>query len=138
MRKKKQSTKRRTRTPPYEKYPEWSTAKYYGFLRSNIRKMWMKWPPRYQVINERKRPAEYEWKSETGRKLNVKWEVRCDGCGEWFPQSWVEVDHITPAGGLRHHDDLPQFVEHLLCSADDLQALCKDCHSTKTNEERKK
>jgi hypothetical protein len=130
--------KGKARTPPYEKYPQWSTAKYYSFLRSKLRQAWQRWPPKYEAINKNRRPAEYEWKSETGRKLNVKWEVKCDGCGEWYPQSWVDVDHKVPAGSLKHHDDLPQFVEHLLCSVEDLQCLCKECHAEKTKEERSK
>lgn len=50
----------------------------------------------------------------------------------------VTVDHITPCGSLLCDNDLPKFVKNLFCTQDRLQVLCKDCHKTKTAEERKK
>jgi len=127
------------RTPPYPKYPDWSSAKYYGFLRSNLRKMWQKWPPRWKLISRYKRAAEdeWEWEYEDGswKKHRCKYEVQCK-CGEWWPQAFIEVDHITPVGSLRNHADLAGFVERLLCSEDELQLMCKACHAEKTQENR--
>jgi hypothetical protein len=53
-----------------------------------------------------------------------------------FKSKEVTVDHIRPCGSLRGFQDLPDFVENLLCELDGLQMLCKPCHHTKTMYER--
>ena len=48
----------------------------------------------------------------------------------------IVVDHINPiidpAVGFISWDS---FIEGLFCEAENLQALCKDCHKIKTKEE---
>jgi hypothetical protein len=38
---------------------------------------------------------------------------------------------------LKDYSDLPGFVERMFCEVEGFQLLCKGCHQTKTNEERK-
>jgi 5-methylcytosine-specific restriction endonuclease McrA len=126
------------KTPPFEKYEKWTTARFWTFIRSALRTAWNKWPPKYSVLNNSKRHAQYEWYSDSGKKLNVKWEYQCNHCKEWYMGKQVSVDHIVPVGTLKDYDDLPDFTRRLFVSEEDLQILCKECHDTKTQEERKR
>ena len=107
----------------------WSEARYFGFIRSGLRAMWQKYPVKWQVLQEAKR-------AYSGSDKRKKWEYQCNSCKGWFMGKDVSVDHIKPAGSLKTYDDLPRFVQGLLCERENLQVLCKDCHHTKTQEER--
>ena len=109
----------------------WSTARYFTFIRSGLRKMWSRYPVRYQVLNDARRPYK-------GTDKRTKWEYQCNCCKKWFKAKDVQVDHIVSAGSLKCYEDLPAFVQRLFCEADNLQVLCKECHHVKTQEERKK
>lgn len=117
------------RTPPWPAYPEWSTARYFSFLRSGLRSLSRKWPPIYQCLHNARR-------AYTGTNKRRKWEYNCKSCGGWFDAKQVAVDHRIPCGELNSHEDLPEFVRKLFCSADELDVLCHTCHDVKTKQER--
>lgn len=121
----------RNKTPPFENYPDWTTARFWSFIRSALRNASNKYPPKYQAKNEAKR----EYKGENKRQ---KYEYLCALCNQYFPAKDVEVDHIVPAGKLSSYEDLPGFVERLFCSKDGLRVVCKPCHKSVTNKERTK
>ena len=126
------------KTPPFKNNPKWTEARFFSFIRSSLRSAFRKWGPKYEVLNDAKRPAEYEWwNAEGNRQLNVQWEYKCAGCGEWFMRKEVEVDHIEPVGSLQDFDDLPGFTERMFTSKDGLRVLCYQCHRDVTNEARK-
>lgn len=108
----------------------WTSARYFSFIRSGLRAMWQKYPVKWQVLQEAKRAYE-------GTDKRIKWEYQCNSCKQWFLGKNVSVDHIEPAGSLKTYDDLPRFVQRLLCERENLQVLCKDCHDQKSAEERK-
>lgn len=118
-----------TRTPPFAPYPDWSTAKFFGFLRSSLRSASSKWPPKYEVLLAARRPSQSENK-------RLKWEFHCNACGSWFPQKEVSVDHIVPVGSLKTWEDISPFCQRLFVGQAGLQVLCTGCHHTKTQEER--
>lgn len=107
----------------------WTTARYWSFIRSALRRAWNKYPPKYKVLNAAKRKRQQ-------KKGNQKYEYKCASCGRWHAGKNVSVDHISPAGSLRDYNDLPTFVAKLFCSVEGLQVLCTRCHAKKTNEER--
>ena len=109
----------------------WTTARYFGFIRSALRRAWTKYPVRYQVMDSARQPY-------TGKDKRTKWVYKCAECKKLYKSTEVQVDHIKPAGTLRCYDDLPAFVSTLFCEKDNLQVLCKECHAEKTKEERKK
>lgn len=109
----------------------WTSARYFSFIRSSLRRSWMKYPNKHKVLNEASRP----YKGEDKRR---KKEYQCNVCKGWFKGSDVCVDHIEPCGSLKSFEDLPKFVATLFCSTENLQCICSDCHSQKTKEERKK
>jgi len=109
----------------------WTTARYFSFIRSALRRAWTKYPVKYQVLNKARTPYK-------GPDKRTKWLYKCAHCSNLFKSTEVQVDHIQPAGTLKDYSDLPQFVETLFCEESNLQVLCKECHNAKTKEERKK
>ena len=118
-------------TPKTRAGETWTESRYWTFIRSALRQAWSKYPVKYQVLNDNRRPF-------TGEDKRTKWEYQCAECGEWFKAKEVQVDHIESAGSLKSYEDLPDFVRRLFCEADNLQVMCKPCHKTKTQEERKR
>ncbi len=105
---------------------QWTEAAYWAFIRSGLRALSVKWPPRRQVLIDQRRPY-------CGPNKRQKWEYPCAFCGDWYPAKQVQVDHVRACGELRSLDDLPGFVGRLLCEADDLRILCRDCHQRHTH-----
>lgn len=117
------------RTPPFPEYPQWTTAKFWGFIRSALRTAWTRWPPKYEVVKEASIPYK-------GKDKRRKFSYRCNICRATFPRKEVEVDHIEPCGSLREYEDLPEFVARLFVGREKLQVVCKKCHREKTNDSR--
>ena len=122
--------KGRAKTPPFENYPEWSEARFFGFLRSALRGASSRYPPKYECLNAATRPY-------VGPDKRRKKERQCAHCKGWFATTATSADHIIPAGSLQKWDDLVPFVQRLFCSVDGFQCLCSTCHSAKTSAERK-
>lgn len=134
------------KTPPFTNYPAWTTARFFGFIRSGLREKFNRYPPKYETL---KAACTLEptldddgnhLRFQSGKKAGqLKYHNRylCASCHQTFPQKEVQVDHITPAGTLKCFDDLPAFVERLFCGPDGLQVMCKECHHIKTQEEKK-
>lgn len=134
-----------TKTPPFEAYPAWTTAKFFGFLRSGLREKFNRWPPKYQVIKDAATtvdvigedggPVLFKTGKKAGQIKTVKM-YRCVVCNEKYRQKEVQVDHITPAGTLKTFDDLSSFAERLFVGEEGLQVMCKACHDIKTKREK--
>jgi 5-methylcytosine-specific restriction endonuclease McrA len=134
------------KTPPFLPYTEWTTAKFFGFIRSGLREKFNRWPPKYNVIRKAGRITNYiddEGKPvlfKTGKKVGevrTFKEYQCCECKCWFKQKEVQVDHIIPAGKLNSFDDLGEFAKRLFVGEDGLQVMCYPCHTEKTNREKK-
>jgi len=110
---------------------QWSEAKFWSFVRSNLRKASLKWPPRQQAMAAARRALT----KPVGRR---KWEYLCAGCHEWCEGKHVQVDHKIPCGSLNCAEDLPGFVTRLFCEVEDFQLICDACHYVKTGKERRK
>jgi hypothetical protein len=126
---KKAKRKGTPRTPPFPNYPEWTTSRFYGFLRSALRSAYSRYPVKWAVLRAAQRPYQ-------GTDKRVKWEYQCQECKGWFKAKEISVDHVTPAGSLNSFEDLPGFAERLFCGPDGLQVLCQTDHAAKTAEER--
>lgn len=109
----------------------WTEAKFKGFVRGNLRRTSMKWPP---IANALKAARV------------ARGEYMCAGCKEVVPASAkvdgkrvknVHVDHIDPvvdpAIGWQNWDT---FIERMFVEDQGLQVLCGECHTIKTNEEK--
>lgn len=110
---------------------QWTKARMHSFIKSALRTASMKWPPRNLAIKNAR--------VERGMYL-------CAGCGNIVPAS-VKIgnkrhknaiaDHIKPvvdpAVGFVSWDEL---ISRLFCEVDGFQVLCKECHDSKTKQER--
>ena len=106
-------------------------AAFWSWIRSALRERSRWWKP----SAEAKLRSRKAYKGPNRRR---KWEYQCAACKNHFKAEEVNVDHIIPAGTLKCFADLPGFVERLFCEVDGLQVMCKPCHDSKTQKERKK
>ena len=121
------------KTEPFENHTGWTRAKFFGFLRSNLRLAWNKYPPKYEALKD----------AFVGRKTNedtgkLAKHYKCAKCRGEFPAKKVQVDHKIEVGTLKHWSDIEGFARRLFCSKDDLRVVCKECHQKITNKNRKK
>lgn len=105
----------------------WTEARYWGGVRSALRRGFRFWRPIVQCKLDARRA-----KVDGGRQ---KWEYVCAECSNWFKGTEVEVDHTVPTGSLKCADDLTGFLERLTAE-EGYRLLCKPCHKIKTNEEK--
>lgn len=89
-----------------------------------------RWPPKYECV----KLAEVGVKinKASGRKAK---HFKCAKCKKDWPRTKIQVDHKDPIGSCATWDE---FVERLFCEVENLQVLCKTCHSIKTKKERTK
>lgn len=109
----------------------WTEARYRSFVRSILRRATTRWGP----------------VASTLRKARVeRGFYRCASCKEKVPATIkigarrvknIHVDHINPivdpAIGFVSWDEL---INRMFCEEDNLQCLCNDCHTNKTNLEK--
>lgn len=100
-----------------------SKAKYNAFVRGNLRRMWLKWPLRFEFLKERRQ------RLPIGKDGRIVWGYICEHCKGHFRAQHVDVDHIKEAGSA---DDLNEFINNLLCDKSNMRILCKDCHKAIT------
>lgn len=111
---------------------QWTQAKFNSFIKNNLRSATRKWAP----IQKCKK------KAHVARGL-----YKCDECGQEVPPTVfneekrkrvknIFVDHIEPiidpATGFTTWDEC---IERMFCDSSNLQLLCKQCHSAKSQEE---
>ncbi len=110
---------------------DWTEARFRSFIRSQLRAATMRWGPISNCLRDAR--------VERGVYL-------CAGCKEEVPATIkvgrkrvknAHVDHILPIvdpdTGFVSYDML---IERMFCEADNLQVLCNECHTTKTNDEK--
>lgn len=114
---------------PWEEFPKiWPTkAKYVAFLRGLIRKGWSTYP----IKNEFN-------KANRVRKVNPKTGKMCYGhhcalCGEFFAQNDIQCDHLKGHNKFTDISDAESYMKAMFfINFEDLQAVCKPCHSIKS------
>jgi len=113
---------------------QWTQARFNSFVKSALRSASQRWPPKYSCLSE----------ACVGQKINQKSgrlakHYKCNACLSDFPAKEVQVDHINPiidpVAGFTTWDDV---IDNMFCERDNLQVLCKDCHKTKTQQEKER
>mgnify|MGYP006348158135 FL=1 len=125
---KKRPRKGTIRTAVCPQHPEWSIARYRTFVRSALRKAWMKWPPKFEALKRARRDSQSD-----NRKL--KYEYQCAHCQQWHRGDGVSVDHIVPWGDPWSMSFI-DACRALLVSVEELQVLCEACHLIKSTLEK--
>jgi len=110
----------------------WTKAKYFGTIRSCLRRAFRYYKPMQEALNLASRPY-------IGTNKLQKKEFLCAHCNKWFKRSDVEIDHIEELGELRNFEDIIPFIKKL--TVEDpaaYQILCKPSHLVKTHAARDK
>lgn len=123
--KKKTVKKRTSKVEKTRNSGTMTESQFWSMIRSTLRSKSRWWKP----ILECKQKARRKY---TGENKRQKWEYLCSSCGNYFPEKEISVDHIKAVGTLKSAQDLPEFVENLFCTVENLQCLCDNCHSFKT------
>ena len=109
---------------------QWTEARYTAFIKSALRKA--RWPVKYDVLK----------KAQVGKKINkasgrLAMHFECAECKGHFPQKLMAADHINPVVDPSvGFVDWNTFIDRLFIELEGYQALCKDCHTLKTNKEK--
>lgn len=126
MAKKKATKKKVSRVPLTRAHGTMSEARFWAFVRSNLRRMTMRWPPKFASKHLARR------KNQSDNK-RLKWEYQCALCKGWFPDKETQVDHIVPCGSLKSFSDAAGFLERMLCEVEGFRVLCNKCHNRITH-----
>lgn len=94
-----------------------------AYIRSSLRRAWVRWPARLLTIQEAYSTTKTNKK--TGRKAK---HYQCAKCHKDFPLKEVVVHHLIPVGSLTERSHIPGFVDRLFCPREHLVVLCKCCH----------
>ena len=112
---------------------EWTDARFRSFVISALRAASRRYPPKYKALKN----------AFVGKKINAKsnkmaMHYKCAACRKIFVAVDVQVDHIEPVvDPIKGFETWDIFINRLFCEIENLQVLCKPCHKTKTENERK-
>jgi len=107
-------------------------AEFYQRILSFARKGTKYWPPAMAC----KLAARRAYK---GNNKLQKWEYLCAQCNKWFKDKEIQIDHITPLGGINGLDKIVEWYTRAYPEIEGYQMLCKkNCHSAKTRKEKLK
>lgn len=107
-----------------------SEKKLCSQIRSAIRQVWMKHDTKLAKIYRQTKP-------DMDDSTRTKWLIECECCGEDTKLGDIECDHISGEHPLLSLEDVLPFAENILrVGYEDLQLICKDCHSIITYSER--
>lgn len=110
-----------------EGFPWKDKTAFFTYLRGCLRSAWSKNPIKHDLVKKLRKRIPHP--KPTPRRDTI-WGFDCSMCGETFPISKVEVDHIRPAGKLNDVGDIQGFVERLLfVTESDLRLVCSGCNS---------
>ncbi len=112
----------------------WTAGRFKSFITSALRGGFTRYPPKFEVLKNAF--VSKKTNKATGRQAS---HYKCAKCKKQFVAKDVQVDHkepvVDPAVGFVSWDT---YIERLYCTVDNLQVLCRACHSAKTKAERKK
>lgn len=111
---------------------QWTESRYQSFIKSALRSASVRWPPRYETLNDAFIGVKINEK--TGRKAK---HYQCARCLNAFPQKDVQVNHklpVVPTSGFTSWDEV---ISRLFCEKEGLEVLCKPCHKEVTADENK-
>jgi hypothetical protein len=116
---------------------DWTEERFYGFVKSGLRSLSMKWPPKYKVKTKaRVDRGVYRCVGYKRRAHRVPTSLPPKH-GQKRRQQNVFVDHIIPIIDVKKgFTTWDEVIERMFCEERGLQVLCKACHDKKTGDER--
>ena len=115
----------------------WPTkASYWSYIRGSLRRASSRNPLKTNWKKAMLRPISKEDRKKKKFHPSTKNVGNCVICGDIFPGSKLEVDHITPSS-CKDRATAQEFLFHCLgTTTDQYQLLCLPCHRIKTLADR--
>jgi 5-methylcytosine-specific restriction endonuclease McrA len=109
-----------------------------------LRRVWHLSPLRKEVL-EKVRVEKQEYKKDGSPRAKLSIYYICEQCGTEAKQGRpkhhprIHVDHIDPVIPIEVNDSFTwdDLIKRMFTTKDNLQALCDNCHSVKTQRENK-
>jgi len=122
---------------PWEYSDVWDNqSQFLTWLRGQLRQVWSAYPVRTEHKDSMCVKVTPELREKYGLHRQTKKAGACSFCKKLFPKSKLESDHIIGNARLTQMDDIDSYLDHLLCSPNNLQLVCKSCHKIKSYSER--
>lgn len=110
----------------------WTDSRFKSFIVSLLRSGFRRFPNKFNVLK-----AAFTEQKKNKSSGRLAKHYKCASCGEDFPQTQIQIDHINPIVdpqiGFTTWDD---FISRLYCEESNLQCLCLECHKIKTKQEK--
>ena len=112
----------------------WKTkSEYFVWLRGRLRSIWSDYPLRKEWKALMLIPISDEQRKSGKFHRQTKNVGQCAICGEWFPGSRLECDHIEESNGCFDYETAEQFLWHCARKLpSDFQLVCVPCHKLKS------
>lgn len=120
------------RRQPWQAHPAiWPTeSSFFVWLRGQIRRIWSTYPPKIVFKNSLLMPPPPDYRGRA-KKLG-----ECHYCGQHFPGSSLEVDHVQQVGNCTSWAAAKQYLETALECNNNWTLACRPCHKIKSYAER--
>lgn len=92
-------------------------SKFKAFIVNTLRKASYRWPPRSECLKAARVDRGY---------------YSCNMCKNTFHRKEITLDHIIPVVKLSGFTTWDNYIERMFPNSEGFQALCNQCHDTKT------
>ena len=115
---------------------QWTESRFHSFVKGALRNASQRWGPKAAVMRAARRDrGVYLCAGYMRRAHKVPLSIKNPGRKATRN---VYVDHIEPVvDPVKGFVSWDEVVKRMFVEADGLQVLCRECHDTKTKEERK-
>lgn len=122
---------------PWEYSDLWDNeSQFLEWLRGQLRQIWKDYPVRTTFKDSMCLPVNDKMREAYGLHARTQKAAQCVFCKSWFAKSKLEVDHIIGESSMTSVLEIISYLDHLMCSPDNMQLTCKPCHKIKTYAER--
>ena len=114
-----------------------SEAKYWGWLRGSLRRLWSDYPLRKVWKKSQLRPVTKQEREDKVYHTSTKNVGQCSFCHVWMAGSKLECDHLIESDGCTSKETAESFLWH--CGGligEDFRLACKPCHKIQSYSQR--
>ena len=106
-------------------------AAFFGWIRSQLRKMSQRWKPIYECRRKGRRLVTDLERGKWGNRIT--YVNACAICQAWFPDKFLQVDHNPECGSIGTNEEdfkvmAGPWILRLLAEGEHLRLLCHECH----------
>lgn len=101
------------------------------FLIPILRKASIRWPARYEALKQAREKLPDGHYLNGNVKFITKYRCQNKSCKSLVNEKEGQVDHITSIAGISGFNDFNDYISRLFCSVENLEFICKNCHTAK-------